>query len=242
MLSKVCLPTRPAVPLQSHLNTAHGPLYNATTAQKSAHHTQHSTEQHSTAQHSTAQRSAAQHSTAQHSTAQRQGVLTCTAGCVNTIASQSSFSPCIWRAMCPRGRAFSVSASKAFEATKHATRASKLRQVDVRLKSKRCLSFFALFCRTSAYTVTLPAPVRLYRRHILGLFSLFCNSWAQAITKVFQHIAQTLALFATLCTASSMHSHTSRILLYCAKQPSRQKSSVLTTMQSSINSYACHAM
>ncbi len=56
--------------------------------------------------------------------------------------------------MCPRGRAFSVSASRAFEATKHATRASKLRQVEVRLISKRCLSFFALFCSSSACVVS----------------------------------------------------------------------------------------
>ena len=161
----MCLPTRAAIPLQSHswLGTAHWPLCNAMTAQKKAHHAQrntaqHSTAQHGAAQHSTARHSTAQHGTAQHSTAQQQGVLTCTAGCVNTIASQSSFSPCIWRAMCPRGRAFSVSASRAFEATKHATRASKLRQVDVRLRSKRCLSFFALFCSSSACTVTHQTP------------------------------------------------------------------------------------
>ena len=186
--------------------------------------------------HITAQHSTAQHSTAQHSIAQRSDVQTCTAGCVNTIESQSSFSPCIWRAICPRGRAFSVSASRAFEATKHATRASKLRQVDVRLRSKRCLSFFALFCSTSACTVTHQAPVWHYRLQTLGLFSLCCNSWAQAITKSLQHIAETLDLSAMLCNESSMHSHTTRTLLYCTNQPTRQKSALLTTMQSIIDS------
>ena len=149
----------------------------------------------------------AQRSTAQRSTAQRQGVLTCTAGCVNTIASQSSFSPCIWRAMCPRGRAFSVSASRAFEATKHATRASKLRQVDVRLRSNRCRSFFALFCSSSACIVS-PSSSRGLQATSSRLVQSICNSWAQAITKNFQHIAETFDLCAMLCNISSMHSHT----------------------------------
>jgi len=85
------------------------------------------------------------------------------------------------------------------------------------------------------------APVRLYRPQTLGLFSLSCNSSAQAITWNFQHIAETLDLFAMLYNISSVHSHT-RILLYCTKQHTRQKRSLFTTMQSSINFCACHAV
>ena len=56
--------------------------------------------------------------------------------------------------MLPKGKGRSVLASRALAATKQATRFSKLLQVDVRLKSKRCVSFTLRFLRSAACDVT----------------------------------------------------------------------------------------